>query len=87
MTMTSIKTGARIGKSWKSFVAGGWYNPAFYANTFSATLSGTSFALQCVAYTTACACPAIALPLYAASQACGATADVIDSTFSIATLF
>ena len=85
ITMTSLKTGARIGRSFKSFGAGGWYNPGFYANSLSAGCSGASLALQCMSYGT-CACPTVAVPLYAASQVCGATADVIDSTFSIATL-
>lgn len=86
ITMTSIKTGARFGRTFLSFGKGGWYNPSFYANSLSACCSGASFALQCLSYGTS-ACPTVAVPLYAASQACGATADVLDSTFSIATLF
>jgi hypothetical protein len=87
MTVTGIKTGARIGRSFKSFGKGGWYNPGFYANCLSAGCSGASLTFQGIAYVTSSACPPIALPLFAASQACSAAADVVDSTFSIATFF
>jgi len=87
MTVTGIKTGARLGRSVKSFGAGGWYNPVFYCNCLSTGFSGASWTLQCIAYTTSCSCPTIALPLYAVSQGFGAAADSIDSTCSIATFF
>ena len=82
MALTSVKTAARLGKSYKSFTVGGFYNPCFYANSLSAGLSATSFSLQCVAYTTSCTCPTLALPLYCVAQGCGVWADFIDSTLS-----
>ena len=87
ITITSLKTGARIGKSIASFGKGGWINPCFYLNSASAGCSGASLALQCIAHCSSVACPAVALPIYGASQLCGATADVLDSSCSLATLF
>ena len=86
ITITSIKTDARIGKIFISFGKGGWYNPSFYANSVSACCSGASLTLQCVSYSSS-SCPPIALPLYAVAQTCGAIADILDSTFSIGTAF
>jgi hypothetical protein len=43
MALTSVKTAARLGKSYKFFTVGGFYNPCFYANSISAGLSATNF--------------------------------------------
>jgi hypothetical protein len=87
LTVTGIKTGARIGRSYCSFLKGGWYNPCFYGNCLSATSSAASLSLQCMAYGTSATCPPLALPLFAGSQAFRAAADVIDSSLSVATFF
>jgi hypothetical protein len=81
ITMTSVKTGTRSAKAYRSFKRGGFYNPAFYANSGSAILSGTSLGLQLASKV----CPPLALPLYAGSQTCSAFADVIDRTLGVAT--
>jgi hypothetical protein len=86
ITITGVKSGARIGKTVESFASGGWSNPVFYANVASAGLSGASFSLQTV-YLGSGVCPAIAIPLYGASQLCSVVADGIDYTLNLETFF
>ncbi len=86
ITITGLKSGARIGKTVESFASGGWSNPVFYANVASAGLSGASFSLQTV-YLGSGVYPAIAIPLYGASQLCSVVADGIDYTLNLETFF
>lgn len=81
--LTAVKAGARGSKAYKSFLMGGFFNPAFYAHSASAALSGASFACQCSSYI----CPPLALPLFGFSQMSGAFGDGIESNLGISTYF
>jgi hypothetical protein len=75
---TGVKVGGRVGRSIKSFAAGGTSNPIFYANLASATLRGASFLLQAGSYAASITCPPIAVPLLGGAHICGTIADTLD---------
>jgi hypothetical protein len=67
-------------KAVRSFHKGGFYNPAFYANSTSTILSATRFILNTAAF----CCPgAITIPLYGLAVCSGTAANTIDNTLGL----